>query len=55
MNQFLFYNGLIIHRYMFPAQLCPSSGGQNCITQQVLSQLVHRTAACRVWWCQMLC
>jgi len=22
---------------------------------RVLSQPVHRTAACRVWWCQMLC
>ena len=37
MHQFLFYNEFIIHLYMFPAQLCSSSGGQNCITQHLSS------------------
>ena len=26
-----------------------------CMRTAILSQPVHRTAACRVWWCQMLC
>ena len=37
MHQFLFYNEFIIHLYMFRAQLCSSSGGQNCITQHLVS------------------
>ena len=36
--------------YMFRAQLCLSSGVKNYITQHLAS-----SAACRVWWCQMLC
>ena len=48
MHQILFYSEFIIHLYMFRVQLC-SSSGQNCISP------MHRTAACRVWWCQMLC
>jgi len=37
MHQFLLYNEFIIHLYMLRAQLCPSSGGQNCITQHLTS------------------
>jgi len=32
MHQFLFCNEFILHLYMFRAQLCSSSGGQNFIT-----------------------
>jgi len=50
---------------MFRAQLCPSSGGQNCIRQQLASshsaggRPMHRLgedwlAACRVCWWQLL-
>jgi hypothetical protein len=35
MQQFLFYNEFIILLYMFRAQPCSSSGGQNCITQHL--------------------
>jgi len=35
MHQFLFYNEFIIHLYMFRAKLCPSSRGQNFITQHL--------------------
>ena len=37
MHQLLFYNEFIIHLYMFLAQLCPSSRGQNFITQHLAS------------------
>jgi len=37
MHEFLFYNEFTIHLYMFRAQLCPSSGGKNCITQHLAS------------------
>jgi len=35
--QNLFYNKFIICLYMFRAQLCSSSGGQNCIIQPLVS------------------
>ena len=35
MHQFLFYNESIIHLYVLRAQMCSSSGGQNCITQRL--------------------
>jgi len=41
MHQFLFYNEFIIHLYMFQAQLCSSSGGQNCIITPI-----HHTYRC---------
>ena len=37
MRQSVFYNEFIIRLYMLRAQLCPSSGGQNCITQRLAS------------------
>ena len=37
MHKFLFYNKFIIFLYMFQALLYSSSGGQNCIIQQMLS------------------
>ena len=41
MQKILFYNKFIIYFYMFPAMLCSSSGGQNCIIQRlVLSHCV---------------
>ena len=37
MHKFLFYNKFIICLYMFPALLCLSSGGQNCVIQHLVS------------------
>jgi len=37
MHQFLFYDEFIILLYMFRAQPCSSSGGQNCIIQHLVS------------------
>jgi len=37
MHKILFYNKFVIRLYMFPALLCTSSGGQNCITQDMVS------------------
>ena len=37
MRQFLFYNEFIILLYMFRAQPCSPSGGQNCIIQHLAS------------------
>jgi len=37
LNAPFFYNEFIIHLYMFQAQLFPSSGGQNCVTQHLAS------------------
>jgi len=36
-HKFLFYNKFIIFVYMFRTLLCLSSGGQNCITQHLVS------------------
>jgi len=35
MLQFLFCNEFVILLYIFRAQTCSSSGGQNCITQHL--------------------
>jgi hypothetical protein len=37
MHQFLFYNKFIILLYMFRAQPFSSLGGENCITQHLVS------------------
>ena len=37
MHKLLFYNKFIIFLYMFRALLCSSSGGQNFITQHLVS------------------
>jgi len=37
MHKLLFYNKFIIYLYTFRALLCSSSGGQNCITQRLVS------------------
>jgi len=45
-HKFLFYNKFIIFLYMFPALLCSSSGGQNCIIQHLVSS--HSVGGCPV-------
>jgi len=37
MHKFFFYSKFITFRYMFRVLLCSSSGGQNCITQYLVS------------------
>ena len=48
MHQFLFYNEFIIKLYMFRAQLCPSSGGKNCITASGTITLCRRPSDAQV-------
>jgi len=50
MHQFLYYNEFIVLLYMFRAQPCASSGGQNRITEHLAlshsagGRPMHRTA-----------
>jgi len=39
MHKIFFYNKFIIRLYMFraPSTMCSSSGGQNCVIQQLVS------------------